>query len=28
VALLYLVMTIVAARVVSYIERRSKYERY
>jgi polar amino acid transport system permease protein len=28
VALLYLVMTIVAARVVSYIEKRSKYERY
>lgn len=28
VALLYLVMTIIAARVVSYIERRSKYERY
>ena len=28
VALLYLIMTIVAARVVSYIEKRSKYERY
>jgi polar amino acid transport system permease protein len=28
VALLYLVMTIIAARVVSYIEKRSKYERY
>lgn len=28
VALLYLVMTIVAARVVSYIEKRSKYESY
>ena len=28
VALLYLIMTIVAARVVSYIERRSKYGRY
>ena len=28
VALLYLIMTIIAARVVSYIERRSKYERY
>lgn len=28
VALLYLVMTLVAARVVSYIEKRSKYERY
>jgi len=27
VALLYLIMTIVAARVVSYIEKRSKYER-
>jgi len=28
VALLYLIMTIVAARVVSYIEKRSKYEGY
>lgn len=28
VALLYLIMTIVAGRVVSYIEKRSKYERY
>jgi polar amino acid transport system permease protein len=28
VALLYLVMTLIAARVVSYIEKRSKYERY
>ena len=28
VALLYLIMTIVAARAVSYIEKRSKYERY
>lgn len=28
VALLYLIMTLVAARVVSYIEKRSKYERY
>ena len=28
VALLYLIMTVVAARVVSYIEKRSKYERY
>jgi polar amino acid transport system permease protein len=28
VALLYLIMTIVAARVVSYVEKRSKYERY
>ena len=28
VALLYLIMTIIAARVVSYIEKRSKYERY
>ena len=28
VALLYLILTLVAARVVSYIEKRSKYERY
>jgi len=28
IALLYLIMTIIAARVVSYIEKRSKYERY
>jgi polar amino acid transport system permease protein len=28
VALLYLIMTVVAARVVSYIEKRSKHERY
>ena len=28
VALLYLIMTVVAARVVSYVEKRSKYERY
>ena len=27
VALLYLIMTLIAARVVSYIEKRSKYER-
>jgi len=28
VALLYLILTLVAARVVSYIEKRSKYDRY